>query len=64
MVMAMTQWCQHCERETRHHDCQCTVCAERKRKEYLMAWNAMSVDERLSDLRRRIEQVERGPFSA
>ncbi len=25
------------------------------------AWNAMTVDERLNDIRRRIEQLERGP---
>lgn len=52
--------CPVCQKDTAHHNGACSECAERRNREYLHKWNCMSYDDRLKDLRERVERLERG----
>lgn len=60
MALIRNQFCRKCEQDTRHCNDKCTECAKREYRERVGAWNALTVDERLQDLRRRVEELEKG----
>ena len=56
-----TMYCNYCEKKTERSSIGgCRICAERKYREKVAAWNALTANERLSDLRKRIEKLEAG----
>ena len=59
MVFLSEEWCEHCGQTTQHHNSQCAECSDRLRREEIAAWNAKTVDERLNNLRQRVERLER-----
>ena len=61
MAFINDSYCPHCERVTQHVNMGCVVCNERKERERIATWNALTTDEKLSDLRKRVEGLERGP---
>lgn len=54
--------CRVCQQVTRHCNGKCSDCESRKRREELNKWQSMSYDERLDDLRKRVESLEAGPL--
>lgn len=61
MVFSRYEWCDYCEAETLHHNGKCTKCTARQERERIRKWNAQSTARKLSDLRKRVEKLERGP---
>ena len=61
MAFIQMKYCSRCEKETQHCNGVCPVCSERSERERIALWNALTVDEKLSDLRKRVEKLERGP---
>jgi hypothetical protein len=55
-------YCFKCEKETQHINGNCLFCCERLDRERIAKWNAQTIDEKLSNLRKRIEELERGPM--
>ena len=53
-----TEYCSKCDADTDHHDGKCSDCFNREEKERIAKWNAMTVDERLTSLRERLEELE------
>ena len=61
MAFVRDEYCPECEKTTMHTDRKCNACYAAKEKARIAEWNQMDVDKRLSDLRRRVEELERGP---
>lgn len=61
MFLEQNKYCYVCEGNHDFHNDQCTECASRARREYLNKWQSMSYDDRLDNLRKRVEELERGP---
>jgi ribosomal protein L33 len=60
MALITEEYCSKCEKVTHHSYLQCSECRARDYREKAAAWNAKTIDERLSDLRIRIEKLEQG----
>ncbi len=61
MAFIQQEFCRYCEQVTQHCNGKCQACAEREARESSAAWNARTTEEKLQDLRRRVESLERGP---
>lgn len=61
MALVRNQWCDGCESTTQHINNRCTVCRTIEEKARLALWNSKPVNDRLNDLRKRIEKLEQGP---
>jgi len=55
------EMCYVCKKVTTHHDGKCCLCFEKAEKKRIRTWEAKSTKAKLSDLRKRIEELERGP---
>ncbi len=55
------KWCNECQSETQHSNSKCNKCVERKHRMEIALWNAKTTDEKLLELRIRIECLEVGP---
>jgi len=62
MAFIRYEYCSVCEKETEHINLNCSSCQERERRLFIGQWNALNVDEKIQDLRKRIEKLERGPM--
>ena len=62
MVMAQHTWCNQCDGDTLHHDGHCTVCVEKERRVRRATWLALTPDEKIEELVKRIERLEQMPF--
>lgn len=62
MVMAQHTWCRTCDADTLHHNGKCTICAERIRRKKRAVWVALTPDEKIEKLLKRIEALERNPI--
>lgn len=62
MVMARHQWCGTCEAETLHHNNKCTKCMEREKRVERAKWNALTNEEKIEVLLKRVEQLEKSPI--
>lgn len=45
-----------------HTNTKCNICNEREERERVAKWNVQTVDEKLQDLRKRVESLERDPI--
>ena len=61
MVMAHYTWCPKCDMDTLHHNHECTICAERIRREERAVWLSLTAEEKIEKLLKRIEILERNP---
>lgn len=61
MVMISTEYCPECEKETSHCNGRCGVCRDREERKRIASWKALTTKEKLDDLRKRVEALERGP---
>ena len=52
--------CPTCKKVTQHENGKCVVCEAKLEARRIAKWNRLSVDKRLDDIRRRIEELERG----
>lgn len=62
MALVRNDYCNHCEKDTQHVNWHCSVCARREERERIALWNALPTDEKLQDLRKRLERIEAGPI--
>ena len=61
MVMARHMWCASCKRDTLHHNGWCCHCESIKEEKRIREWESKRIEEKLTDLRERIEKLEQGP---
>lgn len=62
MAMMNNRWCNICQATTLHNNMECINCKKRKEDERIANWNSQPIDEKLNDLRERLEKLERGPI--
>jgi hypothetical protein len=60
MVMYGSHYCYVCNGETVHYDNKCSQCRDREERKRIAAWKALTTQEKLDDLRERLEKLERG----
>lgn len=63
MAYVVQQRCDVCEKTTTWINHKCSVCRAREERERIAVWNSKTVDEKLQNLRQRIEQLEAGPIT-
>ena len=56
-----TKYCHVCKDRTGHINGRCGRCVGVEEEERIREWNALDIETRINDLRKRIEQLERGP---
>jgi predicted ATP-dependent serine protease len=61
MAYITTQYCNKCEKELNFYNGKCPNCTERKRREEIAAWQALTVEEKLLDIHKRLLKLEAGP---
>jgi len=61
MAYIHQKYCHRCEKITTHNHLDCQLCKEKAHREKVAAWNAQTTEEKLQDLRKRVEKLERGP---
>jgi predicted ATP-dependent serine protease len=61
MARVTSNHCRVCENKTTHINGKCSSCFERKERERIASWNSLTTEEKLQDLRKRVEKLERGP---
>jgi hypothetical protein len=61
MAFVRIEHCWSCRKETRHINGKCEICLELTKKEKVAKWDAQSTNDKLNDLRIRIEALERDP---
>ena len=62
MALIIDEYCLVCKTQTIHINNNCAFCMEKKRKEYIRMWEAQDIETKLTDLRKRIEILERSPM--
>ena len=60
MVQVIDKWCTRCCKDTRFANGRCVECTDALKRAQIAAWNALTVDQRLNDLRKRVEKLEAG----
>ena len=62
--MAYITWdyCKDCEETTHHCNGECSQCRERRNRKELAAWQAQTVEEKLLDLHKRLQKLEKEPI--
>jgi hypothetical protein len=63
MAFVETRYCHICEQATMHRDHLCAPCEERKRRTELASWQALSIEEKLLSIHKRLLKLESGPVS-
>lgn len=61
MAYVTTKQCNKCKEYTTHINMSCSKCSAIEKEEQVKAWESMSIEKKLTDLRERIEKLERGP---
>lgn len=61
MAFIDAKYCSRCEIVTSHVNGECFSCKKRFNDVRIAQWDALTVDERLTDLRERLEKLEHGP---
>jgi hypothetical protein len=60
MAFIENKYCSKCERYETFCNGVCNRCREREYIQRAASWNVLTVDEKLQDLRKRIEKLEQG----
>lgn len=61
MAFCRIEHCDICGADTQHTNGRCDTCMETSEKERIWDWNAQPIEQKLDDIRKRIEKLERGP---
>ena len=61
MAFIHEAFCGRCNKRTQHNHGTCLDCRKRAYDEIVEEWNKLSLEEKLNDLRVRIEKLESGP---
>lgn len=61
MALVTHDWCGKCERTTQRVNGKCVECAAKEEQARIIVWNAQTTEEKLQDLRRRVERLEAKP---
>jgi len=59
MAHISKEYCNICKKETQHTN---DKCSKRRYRERTATWNTLTIDEKLKDLRKRVEKLEKGPI--
>jgi len=63
MAFVRDEYCDKCGRHTPHINSDgCQICLNKKAKEAERMWEAQDSDTKITDLRKRIERLERNPI--
>ena len=63
MAYVRQEYCEKCGIDTAHIDSNgCQICLNKKNAEKERMWEAQDVDTKITDLRKRIEWLERSPI--
>jgi len=60
-MFSHTSYCPTCKKDTLHENIECVECCKKEKEEKEFAWEMLSNSDKLTDLRKRIEKLERGP---
>lgn len=52
------QHCFVCHEGTEHINNKCSICDKKEYQNHIDTWNALSLDEKLNNIRERLEQLE------
>jgi hypothetical protein len=63
MAFVRDEHCDVCNKKTTHSNNRCVECIAREAEERKAAWHKLSLDDKLEDLRKRIEKLEGFPLS-
>ena len=55
------QYCEQCGKIMPFENESCSVCLDSRKRAAIVAWNELTVAQRLNNLRERIEKLEQGP---
>ena len=55
------QYCEQCGKVTTFENGSCSACLDSRKRAAIVAWNELTVAQRLNNLRERIEKLEQGP---
>lgn len=61
MALIDYAYCRLCESTTQHINRRCAQCADRDNRQRIAVWNSQTTEEKLQDLRKRVEQLESNP---
>jgi hypothetical protein len=62
MAYVRLEYCDACKTMTNHiNNDGCTICLSKKKAEKDRMWEAQDISTKITDLRKRIEELERGP---
>ena len=60
MAYVRFEYCEKCGKETHHmNNDGCTICLDKKAKEAERMWEAQDLETKITDLRKRVEFLER-----
>jgi len=60
-MMYSLNYCEICQEKTPHSNNKCGKCLDREERQRIAEWKALTIEEKFDDLRKRIEELERGP---
>lgn len=60
MAFIQARYCAKCNKQTRHIDGECEECLNHFSTKELEKWNGQSLEDKIKNLRERIERLERG----
>lgn len=52
------KYCEKCVETTNHVNGKCALCSDREYRQKIAAWKALTTEEKLLDLMKRIERLE------
>lgn len=60
MALVNEEWCERCQKNVFYTNGKCNICADKKNKERIRMWEAQDIETKITNLRERIEGLERG----
>lgn len=61
MAYISREYCNKCEKEVQMVNHRCPTCAVRESRQEMAAWQALTVEEKLLDIHKRLLKLEAGP---
>lgn len=61
MALVQDHYCATCKETTQHINNECVVCMGEEKRLKELAWSKKTADEKIEDLRKRIEALEQKP---
>lgn len=61
MARVSDEYCDTCEEITQHINNRCVPCSIRDTRKEMAAWKALTIEEKLLDIHKRLLKLEAGP---